>query len=109
MLAFPNQVTFPCNADRSQDVVSRAHDPAHASFAELSDDVRRGRLEFILKDDEAYELKIRLCLWPSHFLDSNPIKLGNVLGCDRNNSKPAMRVETEQLLIIRRYCANHSG
>lgn len=80
------------HTDGREDIITSAHDRPDVSPLQLLND-RRGRwLEFVLKDDEAYKLKIALGFFSLHLLHLEPIDFERLCGA-RNDTETFVRVK----------------
>lgn len=89
-----NEVTLPCNADRRQDVVSRTHDLPDTRRRQFVDYARRARFQLVLKDNEAYKLKIAFDVRTGQFLHLDPAEFRYVLCGACNNTVTSIGVKS---------------
>ena len=99
-----NEITFSCDADGCEYVVSSAHDLANISLVEFLDHVRRGLFQFVFEDDKPEKFKLRFGVMTRQLFHFRPIQRCNVLSGTGDDSKSSVSIEAEQLLVVYRDC-----
>lgn len=88
-----HKTTFPGHADGCQDIVSCDHDGANVGCKELFQNIGRGGLELVLKDDEPNEIEIALHISSAHLLYFDPAEFFQMSRRASDNSISFVRVE----------------
>lgn len=103
MCGLVNQVTFSCNTDCCQDIVTSTHDLTDACFREFIKNASRAWFQFVFEDNEAEEVKTGLCFLSLHLLNFHPIELLNVLCSASNDPETSVCIVRQKFFIIVRY------